>query len=626
MRFCGLIVLTLGLGGCGGNAAPPDIAKIIAAVAAAVSAARSAKAENSLGQYVERRGVYLLAKNPSWKTESNFASLNARIGAEIDQVAKFVDERVATLIDGSDAVSPPHLDLVDASQRLSTTGPTDFKRRLSEYKQARRERIREIAWRASAVLLDLWSGGDATLSPSLLLDPLREALDRRLHEVEYLMIHDEGSLGLWTLASATAGWVDLQRTALFEYPWVDLTADFTAALGTAGLSIAGLTTGATPQWRFVDYENRIYWLAAQNRPRPPAAGDWATMADNYSLTLTAAPPASAAIERLVPIEPQSDAAFEDNWQRSWIYCDIMLAALHVHALRFARARRPGAGTSFDMAAAGGVTLRPLIPKTGAPDPRALMADGPNWFDGVGILHDELQVGDHLVYWNSPFVRYILSSAFGLENSLVTRVAPDGRGVMLAGHGMPETDEDSFSEEMAKQITYNFQTLRSVVNLQAGANPALTTIVYKLAHLTFSIVKWAPFGEAFTPAPKASLTVNGAWWIRFKLADIRDKSAITDPVPTLAQALAAVPKSVAYDPAHHTQPPPVPAAEVLDSVYLPLCVPAQRGQWAGYLASPKPGGSVELDDLIPDGTMVPGFFANGPASTIPVLRPKLAMTP
>ena len=57
--------------------------------------------------------------------------------------------------------------------------------------------------------------------------------------------------------------------------------------------------------------------------------------------------------------------------------------------------------------------------------------------------------------------------------------------------------------------------------------------------------------------------------------------------------------------------------------MPLSVPkGVKGGWVTYLAHPKPGATVNLDNLIPDGTMVPGFHVKGPNSTVPVLRPKV----
>ena len=42
-------------------------------------------------------------------------------------------------------------------------------------------------------------------------------------------------------------------------------------------------------------------------------------------------PHPAVMERVIPMAPKTDAAFEDFWQRNWVYCDMMLAALHVLA-------------------------------------------------------------------------------------------------------------------------------------------------------------------------------------------------------------------------------------------------------------------------------------------------------
>jgi len=60
------------------------------------------------------------------------------------------------------------------------------------------------------------------------------------------------------------------------------------------------------------------------------------------------------------------------------------------------------------------------------------------------------------------------------------------------------------------------------------------------------------------------------------------------------------------------------------VYLPLSVPkGVKGGWPKYFQDHEGAGDeVQLGDLKVDGKMVPGFHSNGPATQIPVFRPKV----
>jgi hypothetical protein len=615
-----LLLIVLLFTACGGGPVPPDVVmKIMTALtASAAMANRKSKAGSAFRHYIKRRIMYLGGKNSGWTSESGYTSLTARIGSEMDQVAQFIDERVAAL-SGKDSVTPSYPNLDDAAKHLATDGPSVISTRAAQFRTDRSERIAQISWRACAIQAELWGGGDSALAPVLQKPGLTEVLDRRLNTVEVMILHDQGEQGSWTIAGAGAGWKDGQRTSMFQYPWVHESPDFTSALTAAGLSIAGLA----PTWNEVAAEHDIHYRA-MNRPRPPAAADWSPTDQPYRITRQGGAPTSAVMERLIPIEPTTDAAFEDFWQRNWLYCDMMLAALHLHGFRFGRRRRTGSDADFDAVATGRLTLRPLIPKTGTPDPTELFANAPTWFEGVAISHEELQIGDHLVFWNNPFVRHILGSAYGLENSFVTRIAPDGDNVMLAGHGMPEMIESEFKEKMSEEIQEAYRGLRRKINSVLAVNPGLRFFQFNHRGIPYRLIQWAPFGEIFAPSSSAELTEDGAWWIRVKLEMLHDSD---EPAPTVAEALASMPKSVRVDPTTHTVMPPIPAVDRLpdyqESIYMPLSTPRGiRGGWAAYLANPTPGGAIELDDLIPDGSMVRGFYAKGPTSTIPVLRPKV----
>lgn len=590
--------------------------------AATLSALRS-RAGSAAKHYLERRVLYLTNKNSGWSSESGLTSLTARLGSEMKQVADFVDDRITTLT-GSDPVSPAHRDLQDAAKHLAIDGPSAITTQFQKNVKERKERIAQIVWRGCAVEPELWAGGDSTLAPGLQKPGLTEILDRRLHSVEVLILHDEGALGKWSVSSATAGWKDQQRTAMFQYPWVRFpdndSADFPGALATVGLAVTGLAPDWVENQKEIDYK-------LQTRVRPETFADWTWDQTNYVLSLASGVPGATALEHMIPIVAKVDPAFEDFFERNWMYCDIMLAALHMQGFRFSRLRRTGSDNDFNTAAAAGVTLRPLIPVSGPPAVTILMTNAAQWFDALAIPHDELQVGDHLIFWNNQFVRFILGSAFGLENSYVTRIGSDGYQVMLAGHGMLETNEKNFAEEMADEMKRTFDTLRTKINNAASGGPPPPVLGLKTpGGIRFQVVNWAPFGEIFGAAGSSVvLQADGAWWIRLKLSQLHDPG---QPPPSMTEALAMIPKSVRVDTSRMT-PPTLPAGDFQpdyqEAIYLPLSVPdGVNKDWGTYLNHPKPGDAVALVDLLPDGTMVPGFFLKGQVqqSKVPVLRPKV----
>jgi hypothetical protein len=239
------------------------------------------------------------------------------------------------------------------------------------------------------------------------------------------------------------------------------------------------------------------------------------------------------------------------------------------------------------------------------------------------------VGDHLIFWNNQFVRFILSSAFGLENSFVTRIGSDGYRLMLAGHGIAETNEKQFAEDMADEMRRAFDRVRTRINAAAAGGPPPPVLGLKTpGGIKFQVVNWAPFGEIFGPADSnVVLKADGAWWMRLKLAQLHDANT---PPPSMTDALAMIPKSVRVDTSKGMQPPTLPAGDFQpdyqESIYLPMSVPAGvSGGWDKYLANHKAAGDlVDLVDLIPDGSMIPGFFLKGESekSLVPVLRPKV----
>lgn len=638
-------------GWCGHSHAPTGKeAEIFAALAAAGAlGGRGSRPTQAVFElFLRKRIAYLRSKNPSWDNESGFPSYQSRIGAELDAVDAYLTDRLGTLdapgpVGGARDPSPDlkHIDLEDAARAQTVTDAATQATNTARFIAVRRERVRQIAWRAAALHPDLWSSPDASLTASLRLPAMHEIVDRRLRVVEQMSYRDDTrdfpvSAQTWTLGGAGGPWKDTFRTVMFEYPWVFETAAFDAGLAAAGLSVAALAPTFTPDAAYptqLDYHGPDP-LMSDIRMRPATAADWTRPPPPNTYPILLKPggrAASAVFDDFIPSGMPVDASFEDFWQRSWIYCDHMIAALHLEALRFGHRRRTGSDADFDAAcAAGDVKLPPLIPEEGKPTATVLMAGADPYFEGVAIAPDELELGDHLVFWNNWFVRLIDLSAFGLENSLVMDwLDPDMHvhglpasskyQVRLAGHGMPPTAEAAYLDAMAAALTESFQAAMDAVDSAPGGVKVVTVTSRPVA---FDIVEWAPYGEAFTP--------RTPWWIRLPLSLTAD--AVNPGGYTIAQALNAFPKSVAVDLAHGQVPPPIGpphAADYLDSIYIPLFEPNHPdliGGWAQYIAKKNAGESVPsplpLKKLRVDASLVPGFHHTGPASTLPVFRPRV----
>jgi len=141
---------------------------------------------------------------------------------------------------------------------------------------------------------------------------------------------------------------------------------------------------------------------------------------------------------------------------AWIYCDHVLASLHIEALRFGKLRRTGNDTFFNSAVnghpQGWAELRPLLPPSPG-DPR-LMADDASKPPGEPRLFAngpvrQLQLGDHIVFWNSIMYGLLSDGAWSLENAVVVGVDSDwssndiGDNVHLMGHGTGDTRAERF---------------------------------------------------------------------------------------------------------------------------------------------------------------------------------------
>jgi hypothetical protein len=373
-----------------------------------------------------------------------------------------------------------------------------------------------------------------------------------------------------------------------------------------------------------------------------------------------------------------DAMFTPNpdwWKRTWIYCDQAIFAIHIEALLLALRRRHGTAT-------GNTTFNALVDGTGPMPPGAnphyvgldsviedepldvgfLMedADDDPFFQNTTADVDDLEIGDHVIFWNSHVYRLISTGVWRLENAYVVDIQSkdDGKvsldGLHLQGHGTPERAYPAYTEEIAGHLREAIGDALTKIKDAVKANPAVTQIVGAP-----SLIRWSPyesFGEASLPVrtirgvekvvlPEKgergalkTLTL-GAWWVRVPFAEWGSAK----------KAVMAIPKAIGVDATgivvsgEPTSENPVPAMQTIakatgfttptdaaNSVYFPLLEPrvvSRIGEfpWAAYLRRREADSTFPpagLDAVVVDGTLMPGLFPRGRNKPqITLVRPK-----
>jgi len=630
-----LILGTLLGAGCHHDPDPTLIAKIVAAlgISEAIETQRL-RAGRAFGHFVRRRVLYLVGQNASWGGEANFASITQRVKSEMDSVIAFLDVKVGTpaapgpLGGPTENDATPHVDLADVAKVYVDDTDTIVASRREQFVQTRLKVIDAIIWRACALHHELWDGSDSATSASVNQIALTEILDRRLRAVERMLytdssIEDRPTLE-WTIESAQS-WKDQVRVTLFEYPFLNnLAADgsdpFSQALAAKGLSLSSI-----PGWSQMDPTQLRYNVRA-GRINPQAQVDWKIDATNSYIwdSVSAADKPSVILDKLMPNQSPVDPSFQDFWNRNWVFCDHMISALHLDALRFALLRRNRDNDNeFNSAAASGMHLTVLLSGTSPVNPTELMgANASKYFDAVKVSPADLEVGDHIIFWNNYLFRTLLASDFGLENSLLSDAAGDLNASSYVGHGEKNRTLADFAERMLEPLATLFTTIRAAIVNGGGLH------VIDMPSLKLKILPWAPYGEHFSAADANQMQVAGAWWIRVKLADTARGNT---PALNISDGLNLFPNSVAIDLSKGMQPPtvnlPDHTADWRESIYLPLSVPnGVQGGWPEYFSERQggeyPGMKVPLDDVKIDASWAPGLLYKGVNSKVPVLRPKV----
>jgi hypothetical protein len=445
---------------------------------------------------------------------------------------------------------------------------------------------------------------------------MSQYVDRRLRIVERMHYNDDAFPGAppdpetepdpdhpdpdgsqtWAFNTAGAKWSDGLRTIIFEYPFVSYTQELGDLLQKDG---AWIVAGTTPK-------DSIYFK--QDRYVRPEAAD---AVDVSSFTMGFHPPADSAaakIDALVPTKVPLDSSLVDYWERNWTYCDQMLAILHEEALRFGLNRRTGNDQLYNkVVAAANVSFGAM--GTGLID---------SFFEyDSNVDVTDFETGDHFQFWNSKL--YLVATnqypkpAYQLENSLVAYAESDTNNWRFLGHGMPFGSVLFFRQRMGNEIE------RWVKDLQAKEPTFTRTGTHADGPngepFGYQIIFWDPIGDF------DALSIGTAfpcWWVRIPLTFVQ--TLLNMGSATLADAQAAIPKSIRSDDPRATNRPPKwdydPGDQPPDAVYFPLWEPNMDGAWEGYLDGKRPlAKDFSLTQI--DPSMIPGFTQFGQGATLSV---------
>ena len=586
-------------------------------------------------QYIGERHADLVAEvrdTPNWQNAPTKPRLVRRVESELEHAEAYIrkklgnQDRPGPLGGGADAVTPPHLDLDDVSRIHVNTPPRTAQGIKAGYLRLRIQRVPVIAWRAAALHDEMWEAASDRASATLREAVIDELLDRRLRSVErmtcnvsYFGVMDRGRRWRRPLTGASGPWRDRFRVRPIEYPRLlrisEPLAELTSTIGPENIGPAGFPpftplpgTDRIPPWVMSGDEDRFDY----NVPPPPGTRfpprlvhDFANRPeDTYTYLMLKRRPASEIVDDLFMVGlPDTDR--ENFWERTWLLCDHCLSAIHIESLRFGLARRTGSDLEFNRLHAEkpeGYIALSAFPGEGDLD--HLMADAENdlyfenFFDDpdvgtpVGKVAD-LQIGDHIVFWNSFLYRAMTRGDWRLEHSLVMDVDsdPDSGGIHLAnlrlqGHGIRERHYREYQREILKHVEKPLAKAQKRAK-DVGTDPTRSYVEVEEMRL----VRWSPY-EAFA-AP-------GAWWL--ELPPETDDYNQLRRLPQMVRNLPPDQRGSGYN------EPPIPGA-----LYFPLFVPRGENTWKGYLQRRKADPAVvppALDATKLDVAVVPGLTYGG----------------
>jgi hypothetical protein len=615
------------------------------------------------GFFVNRRTLILGDQHPDWLTDPALTSLKAQIDSDLQKVEAYLAGKLGTskargpYWGGADPVAPVHLDLLDmarprTSQPVVAPGDVFPKPHGRGGNQAfssfdlRKNWVEAIVWRAAGIHQELWTPGFQNTA-------LDELLDHRLRIVERMKYNVTagatiGERGTMVFSSPTSGWVDGYRLRLFEYPRIKvriagqkIPSSFIADPYASPPKQRWTTFDAAGQkdwWYKDDADGRLLWneppydgVRFPPRLKPAPGADFsqlpgvATPNDvaNYRLRMTppVGTPASAVVDQLFP-----GSELTDSWDRSWLFCDHVIAALHIEALRFAKHRREQSDATFDSiltthaSPPGYISLDALVGNTSTPvNVPELMADQSDtkFFINDLVPEPDLEVGDHIIMWNCFAYSYVSEGDWRLENTLIMDVDSDPitggqhrNQLAMQGHGTQILLYARYNQNIKKYFASALKSLQLKVRQFAQNNPTATTLDPPWKGVQNSVIKWSPY-EDFDPP--------GAWWVQISSEDWGKNDDA---------AQKAIGLSVGPDPHPGTgyHPPPGPGW-----VQFPLFQPAIKGGWKTYLdkrrADPNFRAPSKLADVKVHAEDMPGLFHDSSlaaANKLPCVRPRIAI--
>lgn len=589
------------------------------------------------GFFGSRRAAIIssLPANAAMLSDPNLITLKARIDNEFAQLDAFLEDKVKALRPGGTDKTPTHLDLKDLAQPKINTPTATIKDNEQKYRAKRDDRVRAIGWRAAAIHEELWKASADGTTATLQADALHQVIDRRLHMVErmnFQISRAEALGGSWSFTGGGVNgpWKDGFRVRMFEYPRIPRSV-MPQAEGFIGDANIAAPTHAPfdshdPPWLWEPGKHRLLYnvgpspgvqMALRVRSDWSVDTQWSYFRD---LTPDASNTPAVVFDRMFTVDP-------DWWGRSWLFCDHVISALHLEALLFGLRRRNPTGGENEFN--GLVKQFPNIPgfvsignfvavegsrKLGrlmameSTDPLSNLGADP-YFENGAISEDDLQIGDHLIFYNSRIFGLISSSEWSLENSVVINVdsSLDGTGgirrseLYLQGHGTSEKIYSEYLKEVVSPLDEALGHVRNAIQNAVSTDPTKTELNWMSTKPR--LVRWDPY-ERF-PSP-------GAWWIRVE----------PDSITTLAELQAMLPGTIIQDPTPGPGYAPPPTA---NAVYFPLYRPKFRNFWTGYLDARRTNGSLrapKLEAYAADASITPGIFWSGSKKPLPVLRPKV----
>ncbi len=552
-----------------------------------------------------------------------------------------------------------HLDLANLAITFvggESTGLEDI------YLNDRHTAVRSIVWHAAGLHDAVWSeGGDGAV---LNVDALNELLDRRLRVVERMR---------WQVNAPftepptnpnhnpRGPWFDKSRVRVFEYPYFPRSFVNPADIWNPSLG--------TPQrhhiWIDFDPETVQYTWRGDVGEMTRFAGEPDQVSTTWTPTFNGSPAFYAREPGPGNLADAMDELFRSNidiWNRTWLFCDHSIAAMHLEALRFALARRPGA-PSFDS------LVRPKHPflagilggtvfvnsKPVSIDDNQLWSDGVQapsgdtlgTFDNLYADFRHVQVGDHVILWNHHLYVFVTTGAWRLENSILFDIDivtdnwdEDDEDIDPAIFMKPRRDKmrlDGFgcnreaTENYTNFLAELFDGFRDDFLAVYSKIPATGDFFQLTAAAEKSIVvRWNPYSTGIDPG-----LTRGAWFIFLGRVASGDTES---PYPNKTKMLEIIKHSVIDGPNRGSNyvPPPtgltflLPGESTLrsfqDGVFFPLFLPEVKGRqmsWAEYFEKRAADSSLEAElrpiELAPE--MMPGLFVRGEDQPMEVVRPR-----